>query len=93
MTCIVVRISGALRKLANGKTEIELPVPGNISDCISMLEEQFPGMREGVCDEAGEIRGIINIYLNGDDVRSLQGLATPLKAGDELDIIPAFAAG
>ena len=91
---IIVRVSGQLRQLTSGKTEIRFPlVASNIADCLSKLEEQFPGMRERVCNEEGEIRGSINIYVNGDNVRSLQGLATTLKAEDEVDILPAFAAG
>jgi len=92
MNSVVVRISGALRKLTGGKTEIELAAAGNIADCVVNLEEQFPGMREKICDEEGEIQGAVNIYVNGDNVRSLQGLATTLKAEDEVDILPAFAA-
>jgi molybdopterin synthase sulfur carrier subunit len=75
MNSIVVRVSGSLRKLTGGKTEIAFTAVGNIADCVVKLEEQFPGMREKICDEEGEIRGAVNIYVNGDNVRSLKSLA------------------
>lgn len=92
MNEIVVRISGQLRKFTGGKAEIELTGVCNISDCIAKLEEQFPDIKDSICDENGEIRNTVNIYVNGDNVRSLQGQATSLKAKDEVDILPAFAA-
>jgi MoaD family protein len=89
---IIVMVSGSLRQLTQGKTEIELTA-SDVADCINKLESQFCSIREQICDEAGEIRGSVNIYVNGDNVRSLQGLATSLKAGDEVNILPAAAAG
>jgi molybdopterin synthase sulfur carrier subunit len=89
---IIVWVSGPLRQLTKGKTEIELAA-SDVADCINKLESQFPGVREQVCDETGEIRGSVNIYVNGDNVNSLQCLTTSVKAGDEVTILPAAAAG
>ena len=89
---VTVRFSGALAKLVNGKLEIKLN-EDNVDGCINQLEKENPGVKTGVCDEKGEILDAIHIYLNGDNIQSLQGLSTSLKDGDELDIMSAFAAG
>ncbi|MEZ4501950.1 MAG: ubiquitin-like small modifier protein 1 [Dehalococcoidia bacterium] len=60
---------------------------------VEQLETEFPGMRERLCDESGELRRFVNIYVNGEDVRFLQGLSTALNAGDEVSIVPAVAGG
>lgn len=65
----------------------------SLGECINALEAAFPGMKERLCDEAGEIRRFVNVFVNGEDVRFLQGLATPLKDGDEVSIVPAVAGG
>ena len=49
--------------------------------------------RSVICDESGELRRFINIYVNGEDIRFLSGLQTPVKDGDELSIVPAVAGG
>ncbi|MBI2865421.1 MAG: MoaD/ThiS family protein [Chloroflexi bacterium] len=87
-----VRIPTPLRKLSNGSSEV-LINSASIADCVGALESQFPGFRERLCDEAGELRRFVNIYVNGEDVRFLEGLATPIKSGDEVSIVPAVAGG
>ncbi len=59
--------------------------------CINALEGQYPGLKERLCDEAGELRRFVNVYVNGEDVRFLAGLKTALKAGYEVSIVPAVA--
>ncbi len=66
---------------------------GSLAQCIDALEASYPGLKERLCDEAGEIRRFVNIYVNGEDVRFLRGLATDLKDGDEVSIVPAVAGG
>jgi molybdopterin synthase sulfur carrier subunit len=65
----------------------------NLSEIIERLESDFPGFRERLIDEEGELRYFVNIYLNGEDVRFLQGLNTAISSGDELSIVPAVAGG
>ncbi len=89
---IVVRIPGPLRKLTNGESQAEVEA-GNVQETIDALETQFPGMKERLLDESGDLRYFVNVYLNGEDVRFLQDLATATKAGDELSIVPAVAGG
>ena len=89
---VTVRIPTPLRKLTN-----ELDVVSGDGDtlmaCINTLEGQYPGLKERLCDEAGELRRFVNVYVNGEDVRFLAGLNTALKAGDEVSIVPAVAGG
>jgi len=65
----------------------------NIQTMIESLNGQFPGLKNRVCDDQGEIRRFVNIYLNEEDIRFLQGKDTPLKDGDEISIVPAIAGG
>jgi molybdopterin synthase sulfur carrier subunit len=66
---------------------------GDLAAAITDLETNFPGMRERLMDEAGQLRRFVNIYINGDDVRFADGLGTGLKDGDEVSIVPAVAGG
>ena len=60
---------------------------------IEGLEREFPGIKDRLCDETGELRRFVNVYVNGEDVRFQQGLATPLTGDDEVSIVPAVAGG
>ena len=60
---------------------------------IADLERQFPGMRERLLEDGGGIRRFINLYVNEEDIRFLQGPETALKPGDQLSIVPAIAGG
>ena len=66
---------------------------GSLAQCIDGLDAAYPGLKDRLCDEAGGIRRVVNIYVNGEDVRFLQGMATPVKDGDEVSIVPAVAGG
>ena len=60
---------------------------------VGDLERQFPGMRDRLVDDGGEIRKFVNVYVNQEDVRFLDGDKTTLKDGDEVAIVPAMAGG
>ena len=89
---VTVRIPSPLRRITNGVEKTEVG-EGSMEVCIRELEEQFPGIKERLLDESGELRYFVNLYLNGEDVRFLQGLETSTKAGDEVSIVPAVAGG
>lgn len=89
---IKVRIPTPLRPLVGGQDAVKI-AGANLQECIEALESQFPGMKERLCDDGGELRRFVNIYVNGEDVRFLNGLATPLTMGDEVSIVPAVAGG
>jgi molybdopterin synthase sulfur carrier subunit len=89
---VTVRIPTPLRKLTN-ELDVVSGEGGTLLACIDSLEEQYPGIKERLCDEGGELRRFVNVYVNGEDVRFQQGLQTPLNAGDEVSIVPAVAGG
>lgn len=89
---IKVRIPQPLQKLTQGKELVEASGE-NIKSLVDDLEKNFPGIKDRICDEKGKIRRFINIYVNEEDVRFLQGDTTTLKEGDEVSIIPAIAGG
>jgi molybdopterin synthase sulfur carrier subunit len=89
---INVRIPQPLRGLTADKSI----VPGSgasLAACIADLEVAYPGMRERLMDDGGQLRRFVNIYINGEDVRFMDGLGSLLKDGDEVSIVPAVAGG
>ena len=64
-----------------------------IGGLIEDLEKKYPGLKERLCDETGAIRRFVNIYINEEDIRFMQGKDTSVKDGDEISIIPAIAGG
>lgn len=89
---IKVRIPGPLRKLTNELDQVEITA-ANIGELINLLEKEYNGMKERLCDEDGELRYFVNIYLNGEDIRFIEGMNTPTESGDEVSIVPAVAGG
>jgi MoaD family protein len=89
---IIVRIPTPLRKLTN-EQDIVSGDGETLAACIDGLEAQYPGLKDRLLDETGELRRFVNIYINGEDVRFAQGVQTPLKGGDEVSIVPAVAGG
>ena len=90
---ITIRIPTPLRKLTNEQDVIVANESGTLGELIDALERDFPGLKERLCDETGELRRFVNIYLNGEDVRFLSGLETNIDAGAEVSIVPAVAGG
>ena len=89
---IVVRIPTPLRKMTQNEAEVE--AEGNdIDSLIEDLESHYPGIKDRICDDQGEIRRLVNVYLNDEDIRFLKGKETDIKDGDEVSIIPAIAGG
>ncbi len=89
---VKVRIPTPLRPLTGGKGEVETQAV-DIQSMIDSLNGQFPGLKGRICDEAGEIRRFVNIYLNEEDIRFLSGKETLIKDGDQISIVPAIAGG
>ena len=92
MSGILVRIPTPLRKVTNGQDKLEIDA-ATLGEIVDRVEGNFPGFRERLVDENGELRYFVNIYLNGEDVRFLQGLETATNTGDEVSIVPAVAGG
>tara|TARA_B000000460_G_scaffold215386_1_gene164579 strand:+ start:422 stop:700 length:279 start_codon:yes stop_codon:yes gene_type:complete len=89
---ISVRIPTPLRRLTNGQDKATL-TSTNIKNMVDDLEENFPGMKKRLCDDEGNLRNFVNVYINGEDVRFLNGIDTALKNGDEISLVPAVAGG
>ena len=89
---VKVRIPTPLMKLTNNQSEVSAE-GGTIADILNNLESQYNGIKERICDESGAPRRFINIYLNEEDIRFLDGEKTGVKEGDEISIIPAIAGG
>ena len=89
---VTVRIPTPLRKLTGGADEVSVD-GATVGDVIENLEAAHAGLKERLCDDAGEIRRFVNVYVNDEDVRFLEGRATELKDGDEVSIVPAIAGG
>jgi molybdopterin synthase sulfur carrier subunit len=89
---IKVRIPTPLRPLTKGQGEVEVAA-ASIVDLIDTLNAAHPGIKARLCDETGELRRFVNIYVNEEDIRFLKGKDTSLKAGDEVSIVPAIAGG
>ena len=87
-----VLIPTPLRKLTN-ELESVSAAGANVGELLDNLDKAFPGLKERVCDEAGNVRRFVNIYVNGEDIRFLAEKATPVKDADEISIVPAIAGG
>jgi len=89
---ITVRIPTPLSSLTKG--QLEVPAEGrNIQDVIEHLEANYAGIKERLTDENGVLRRFVNIYVNEEDIRFLDGIHTALKDGDSVSIVPAIAGG
>lgn len=89
---VKIRIPAPLRAVTEGDAEVSLGGE-SVAQVLSALEERYPGIRPRLRDDEGALRRFVNLYVNGEDIRFLQGLETGLKAGDEVSIIPAVAGG
>ena len=89
---VKVLIPTPLRNLTNDQASVEA-TGANIAAVFDDLEAHHPGLKERLCDAAGEVRRFVNVFVADDDVRFLDGLATPVPDGETVAIIPAVAGG
>ena len=89
---ITVHIPSPLRKLVDNQTEVEVDA-ATVGELVDNLESTYAGIKEKLVDENGEIRRYVNIYVNDEDIRFLDGSETSLSSGDSLSIVPAIAGG
>jgi sulfur-carrier protein len=86
------RIPGPLRRLSEG--QITVPVEAtDLGSAIEALDARYPGFRDRLLDEKGELRQFVNVYLNDEDVRLGSGLKAKVGEKDEISIVPAVAGG
>jgi len=89
---ISVRIPTPLRKFTGGAESVTAS-GGTVAAVVQDIEGRHPGLKERICDDAGKVRRFVNLYVNGEDIRFLSSLDTPVKEGDEISIVPAIAGG
>ena len=87
-----VRIPTPLRKLTN-ELEVVQASGANIGEVLASLDKAFPGLKERICDDSGQVRRFVNIFVNDEDIRFLDNTSTPVKEADEISIVPAIAGG
>lgn len=86
-----VRIPTPLRTLTAGADEVAAE-GATVRALVDDLEAKYPGIKDRLLDEKG-VRRFVNLYLGDEDIRFLEGLDTPVKAGDQLTVVPAIAGG
>jgi molybdopterin synthase sulfur carrier subunit len=89
---IQVRIPTPLRKFTGGAEAVSAS-GATVAAVIQDVEGRHAGLKERICDDAGKVRRFVNVYVNGEDIRFLSSLDTPVKDGDEISIVPAIAGG
>jgi molybdopterin synthase sulfur carrier subunit len=88
----IVYVPTPLRRVTGGQSTVRV-AGSTVGEVLDALERQYPGIRPQLFDEDGQVRTFINVFVNGTEIRQLEGLATPLREADEVSIIPAMAGG
>ena len=87
-------IPGPLREFASNRSEVSVNGPAvMVSDALSLLWSEYPGLRDRVVTELGELRPHVNVFVDGDSIRYADGFATPVHDGSEIVIMPALSGG
>jgi molybdopterin converting factor small subunit len=87
-----VKIPTQLRQLTDGHDQVAA-TGTTVAEIITDLDQRYPGMAERLLDDGGNLRRFLNVYVNDEDIRFLDGLATPVEDHASLSIIPAVAGG
>jgi MoaD family protein len=89
---VVVKIPTQLRAAAEGQVETEVD-GATVQEVLDGLFARFEELRTRIADDDGSLRRFVNVYVAGEDIRFLDGLATPVSDGAEVTILPAVAGG
>jgi MoaD family protein len=87
-----VWIPQVLRSAVGGQKQVELD-GGTVRELVDALVAKYPSLRQQLLDEGGDLNRFVNVYVNGQDVRYLNGLDTPVTDRDEVRLLPAMAGG
>lgn len=87
-----VIIPTPLRRFTDGVESVNTS-GATIVEIFEQLESQFPGIRARLCEDNGDLKRFINVYVDGEDIRFLEKLQTPVNANAEISIVPAIAGG
>lgn len=85
-------IPTALRRYTEDADTVEVEA-STVQEVIDRMDQAYPGFRSRICEENGDVRRFINFYVDGEDVRFLENLSTPVEDGSEVSIVPAIAGG
>ena len=87
-------LPGVLADLAGGSKHLDVDPGGpTLADLLDALAERHPLLGRRIRDETGQVRRFVNVYVDGDDVRFAQGLATEVRDGAEVQVLPSVAGG
>jgi molybdopterin synthase sulfur carrier subunit len=89
---VTVKIPTQLRTVTGGEAETDVEEAGTVGEVLDGLYERFAGLRERIAED-GDLRRFVNVYVEGEDIRFLDGLDTAVEDGDEVTILPAVAGG
>jgi molybdopterin converting factor small subunit len=89
---ITIHLPGPLRPYCGGASELSISA-ATVRAAFENLERSQPALYCNVCDETGKVRRHLNVFVNADNVRDLDGVDTMLKAGDVLTVLPAVSGG
>ena len=89
---VIVRIPTPLRALTKGQGDLRIEA-ATVEEMLNHLDKEYCGLKSRLCEDDGSVRRFVNVYVNDEDIRFLQGTRTALKTGDEVSIVPAMAGG
>jgi molybdopterin converting factor small subunit len=89
---VTIRIPTQLRELSGGASEISVE-GGTVKEALAALDAAHPGFSGRLHDDTGSLRRFVNVFLDDEDIRFLDGVDTPIKDGNVLSIVPAVAGG
>jgi len=92
-TGVTLRLPSALADVAGGRSLVVDPAPADVAGLLDAVDALNPPLARRIRDETGALRRFVNVYVDGDDVRHLEGLATPVRPGSEVQVIPSVAGG
>ena len=92
MSVVTVRVPAQLRTLTGGASELSLEGT-TVGEVLKALDAAHPGMSDRLFDDSGALRRFVNVFVDDEDVRFLEGLGTPVTGGQTVSIVPAVAGG
>ena len=92
MSSVTVKIPTPLRPLTAGQSEVKIE-GATVGEVLQNMDSQFKGFGDRVLDEAKAVKRFINVYVNEDNIRDKKDLATEVKNGDTVSILPSIAGG
>lgn len=88
----VVRIPSPLRRYTEGQSKVTV-AGATVTEVIDSLDTSYPGLKSRICDDSGQIKRYVNVFVNEDEIRTLNGPDSRVDERDEVSIVPAMAGG